>query len=225
MADGRHVLELAIGHRFEDTALLELAITHRSHGEEGAPSNERLEFLGDAVLGLVVADRLLDNEDLTEGEMAKVRSAVVNEAALASVAADIGLGSQLLLGKGEEASGGRGKASILADAMEAVLGAVYVDAGFAAAAAVIDAHWSELIEERSATPGRRDYKTRLQEALARREMTPEYEIEGSGPDHERTFSAVVSAGGQRLGGGTGSSKKRAEQVAAREALARIEPDA
>lgn len=225
MAEGRSPLESAIGHSFKDSALLELALTHRSHGEEGAPSNERLEFLGDALLGLVVADRLFANEDLAEGEMAKVRAAVVNEAALASVAVGIGLGDELLLGKGEEASGGRGKASILADAMEALLGAVYLDGGLEAAASVIDTHWSALIAERSATPGRRDYKTRLQEALAQRELAPEYEIEGSGPDHERSFSAVVSAAGERLGSGIGSSKKRAEQAAAREALGRIEPDA
>jgi ribonuclease-3 len=210
----------ALGHPFADLGLLARALTHRSltAEESGEPSNERLEFLGDAVLGLVIADELYSSWDLSEGEMAKVRAAVVNEASLAAVAHRIGLGAVIRLGRGEEATGGRAKPSILADAMEAVLGAVYLDGGLEAARRVILADWRPLIAERAASPGRRDYKTRLQEVLARRGIVPGYEVEAAGPDHARTFRADVFADGERLGSGEGSSKKRAQQEAARRAL-------
>lgn len=217
-------LEAALGHFFDDSSLLTLALTHRSleAEAEGEVSNERLEFLGDAVLGLVVASELHETWDLPEGSMAKVRAAVVDEAALAGVAHSIGLGEHLRLGRGEEASGGRHKASILADTMEAVIGAVYLDAGFEAAGAVVLRHWKPLLAARVSEPGRRDYKTRLQEVLAQRGLVPAYEVSGTGPDHAREFSAVVEAGGEPLGAGLGRSKKRAEQAAARAALESLE---
>lgn len=213
-------LESALGYVFDDKSLLILALTHRSLEAEDATetSNERLEFLGDAVLGLVVADELFESWDLAEGPMAKVRAAVVDEAALAQVARSIGLGAHLRLGKGEDASGGHDKASILADALEAVIGAVYVDGGFDAARRLIAGHWRPLLAERAAAPGRRDYKTRLQEVLAQAGLIPEYSVTGSGPDHDREFAAVVTAGDEMLGQGVGGSKKRAEQAAARAAL-------
>lgn len=213
-------LESALGYVFRDDSLLRLALTHRSFEAESPQdlSNERLEFLGDAVLGLVVAAELYESWDLPEGSMAKVRAAVVDETALATVARSIGLGEHVLLGKGEEASGGRDKSSILADAMEALLGAAFLDGGLSAARELIIDLWSPLIDERVESPGLRDYKTRLQEALARRGLVPSYEVVGSGPDHDREFSAVVEADGDRLGTGAGRSKKRAEQAAARAAL-------
>lgn len=221
-------LESALGHAFDDPELLRTALTHRSlvaEEEGGAESNERLEFLGDAVLGLVIASELYDAWDLPEGSMAKVRAAVVDETALATVAKRIGLGEHLRVGRGEEASGGRAKPSILADAMEAVIGAVYLDGGYEAVADLVLGHWRELLAERVAAPGRRDFKTRLQEELARRGLVPEYRVEGSGPDHSRWFTAQVTAAGEALGAGEGRSKKRAEQDAARDALASLDADA
>ena len=216
-------LEGNLGYTFRDPRLLRTALTHRSleaeHTEEA--SNERLEFLGDAVLGLVVAGELYATGGMPEGSMAKVRAAVVNEAALARVARRLGLGEHVGLGKGEAASGGHDKPSILADALEAVIGAIYLDGGIEAARVFIAAHWGELIEERAAVPGERDYKTRLQEVLARSGRVPAYEVTGSGPDHARRFAARVTAGGDLLGEGEGSSKKRAQQEAARGALARL----
>ena len=215
-----HAVAAALGHPFADPGLLARALTHRSltAEEPGEPSNERLEFLGDAVLGLVIADELYSSWGLSEGEMAKVRAAVVNEASLAAVAHRIGLGAAIRLGRGEESTGGREKPSILADAMEAVLGAVYLDGGLEAARRVILADWRPLVAERAASPGRRDYKTRLQEILARRGVVPGYEVEAAGPDHARTFRAEVYADGEHLGAGEGSSKTRAQQEAARRAL-------
>ncbi|OFW67328.1 MAG: ribonuclease III [Actinobacteria bacterium RBG_16_68_21] len=210
----------ALGHRFADSSLLELALSHRSLTAEGEgdESNERLEFLGDAVLSLIVATELHEASELSEGEMAKVRAAVVNEATLAAVARSSGLAGLIRMGKGEEASGGRAKPSILADAMEAVIGAVYLDGGLEAARRMVLARWRPLIADRSAEPGGRDYKTRLQEVLVGRGLVPEYQVVGTGPDHARAFSAEVAAGGDVLGSGMGSSKKRAEQDAARSAL-------
>lgn len=220
-------VESALGHEFGDPDLLIEALTHRSLSAEepGEASNERLEFLGDAVLGLVVAEELHTGFILTEGEMSMVRAAVVNESTLAAIATGLGLGPALRLGKGEDASGGRTKTQILADALEAVIGAVYLDAGFKRARKVIRRHWSEVIEERADAPGERDYKTRLQEVLARSGEQPEYAVVGSGPDHERSFRATVVVGGKVAGNGTGSSKKRAQQVAARRALEALGHDA
>jgi ribonuclease-3 len=216
-------LEETLGYTFADESLLTLALTHRSleAEDERELSNERLEFLGDAVLGLVIADELLASWDMDEGGMAKVRAAVVSEAALAGVARQLGLGDHLRLGKGEQISGGKDKSSILADALEAVIGAVFLDGGFSPARSFIVGNWRDLLTERAVAPGERDYKTRLQEVLARRGDVPEYSVGGVGPDHAREFTASVLVDGSTLGGGTGSSKKRAEQEAAREALAAL----
>jgi ribonuclease-3 len=196
-------------------------MAHRSWCAEtvGAASNERLEFLGDAVLGLVVTDHLFRTyPGLPEGELAKVRASVVNSEALAEVAAGLRLGDALLLGKGEDASGGREKPSILADAMEAVIGAVYLDGGWAAAARLVMSLLGERIEDAAAGPGGQDYKTRLQELAARRfEQLPRYEVVDDGPDHAKRFFATVSVGGAARGRGEGRSKKQAEQGAARRA--------
>jgi ribonuclease-3 len=213
-------LEAALGYTFTDPELLRRALTHRSLEAEDSRqvSNERLEFLGDAVLGLVVAHELFGAGDLSEGSMAKVRAAVVDVMALADIAREIDLGSHLRLGKGETASGGSDKDSILADAMEAVIGAMYVDGGLEAARSFIRTRWSSRIAERAAAPGQRDYKTRLQEELARDGRIPEYEVEGSGPDHDRRYRAEVVVDESVIGTGEGTSKKRAEQEAARVAL-------
>jgi ribonuclease-3 len=213
-------LERALGHAFADRGLLVRALTHRSFTTESdeEESNERLEFLGDAVLGLVVADELHRRWGLEEGEMAKTRAAVVNADALAEVGASLGIGAYLRLGRGEETSGGSEKPSILADAVEAVLGAIYLDAGLEAARTLILRELGGRIAEQAARPGGLDHKTRLQEVLATRGDAPEYEVVGSGPDHERSFTAVVRCGGEILGKGEGTSKKRAEQDAARTAL-------
>jgi ribonuclease-3 len=196
-------------------------MAHRSWCAEtaGAASNERLEFLGDAVLGLVVTDHLFRTyPELPEGELAKVRASVVNSEALAEVASGLALGEALLLGKGEDSSGGREKPSILADAMEAVIGAVYLDGGWEPAAVLVMGLLGERIEEAAAGPGGQDYKTRLQELAARRfDQLPRYEVADEGPDHAKRFYATVVVGGLTRGEGEGRSKKQAEQGAAREA--------
>ena len=210
-----------IGHRFVEPALLDQAMAHRSWCAEvaGTDSNERLEFLGDAVLGLVVTDHLFRTyPDLPEGELAKVRASVVNSEVLAEVALSLGLGAALRLGKGEDASGGRDKPSILADAMEAVLGAVYLDGRWEAAAPLVMALLGERMAEAAIGPGGHDYKTRLQELAARRfDQLPRYDVRDEGPDHAKRFFATVTLGGAARGRGEGRSKKQAEQGAAREA--------
>jgi len=197
------------------------ALAHRSWcaETEGASSNERLEFLGDAVLGLVVTDHLFRTyPDLPEGELAKVRASLVNSEALAEVAVMLDLGGSLLLGKGEAASGGREKPSILADAMEAVIGAVYLDGGWDAAVALVMQLLADRIEEAAAGPGGQDYKTRLQELAARQfEQLPRYDVTDEGPDHAKRFFATVYLVGIERGRGEGRSKKQAEQAAARAA--------
>jgi ribonuclease-3 len=209
-------LEEALGHTFSDRSLLERALTHRSH--DPAASNERLEFLGDSVLEFVVTGYLYASSGLDEGMMTKVRVSVVSRAALVEVAGRIGVGEAVVLGSGEAEAGGRRKASILADTLEALLGAVYLDGGVEAVRRVVLAHWAPLIADQMAAPGERDYKTRLQELLAQGGQTPSYVAEGEGPEHARVFFATVAAGGQVLGMGMGTSKKRAEQAAARHAL-------
>lgn len=210
-----------LGHEFSDPSLLERALAHRSWcGEqEGAQSNERLEFLGDAVLGVIVAERAyVEYPEYPEGKLAKIRSAVVNARVLAEVAQELGVGDVLLLGKGEEASGGRTKTSILADALEAVIGAVYLDAGWRASEPLVLGLLGERIARAAAEPDDYDHKSRLQELAVRRGTgAPRYVVTGSGPDHERHFVAEVIVGGQRQGIGQGSSKKDAEQDAARRA--------
>jgi ribonuclease-3 len=215
-------LEEALGHTFSDRSLLERALTHRSH--DPAFSNERLEFLGDSVLEFVVTGYLYASSGLDEGMMTKVRVSVVSRAALAEVAGRIGVGEAVVLGSGEAEAGGRRKASILADTLEALLGAVYLDGGIESARRVVLAHWAPLIADQMAAPGERDYKTRLQELLAQGGQTPSYMAEGEGPEHARVFFATVAAGGRVLGMGMGTSKKRAEQAAARQALDTLEAE-
>lgn len=213
-------LEATLGYSFGDRDLLATALTHRSLEAEDAreTSNERLEFLGDAVLGLVIADELFTSWGMDEGAMAKVRASVVSENALATVARRLDFGDHLRLGRGEQINGGSDKASILADALEAVIGAIFLDGGFDPARRFIVENWAGIVSERAVVPGERDYKTRLQEVLASRGTVPEYSVRGVGPDHERDFTATVGVAGTTLGRGSGSSKKRAEQEAAREAL-------
>lgn len=210
-----------LGHDFGEPVLLARSMAHRSWCAEtaGEDPNERLEFLGDAVLGLIVTDHIYRSyPDLPEGELAKVRASVVNSASLAEVATELGLGDALLLGKGEDQSGGREKPSILADAMEAVIGAVYMDAGWDAAADLVMRLLGERIGEAAAGPGGQDYKTRLQELGARRfDELPRYEVVDEGPDHAKRFFATVRLGEAVRGSGEGRSKKQAEQAAAREA--------
>ena len=200
-------------------------MAHRSWCAEnpGELSNERLEFLGDAVLGLVVTDYLYRNyPDLPEGQLAQVRASVVNAEALAEVAEEIEVGGALRLGKGEHASGGREKPSILSDAMEAVIGAVYIDGGWDAAEDLVMRLVGERIIEGAAGPGGHDFKTRLQELCARTyDELPRYHHVSEGPDHAKRFWATVSVNGEVLGRGEGRSKKQAEQAAARMAYATL----
>jgi ribonuclease-3 len=219
-------LEEALGHRFSDRGLLRWSLTHRSVvAEDGeGPDNERLEFLGDAVLQLVVTDYLFATfSDHAEGQMAKVRAACVSRPALARVARAIGVGPALQLGRGEARTGGADKDSILADAMEAVLAALYLDAGLEAARTAILRWWEPMLVTRATDPGSRDFKTRLQETLAKDGRRPTYRLSDEGPDHEKTFTAVVEVEGVALGTGTGGSKKAAQQAAAEEALASLPP--
>ncbi len=195
------------------------ALAHRSWCAEhpGREPNERLEFLGDAVLGLVVTDYLYRTyPDLPEGELAKARAAVVNSVSLASTARELQLGNALFLGKGEDASGGRSKLSILADAMEALIGAIYLDAGYSTVNGIVLQLLGERLRESAKGPGDEDYKTRLQELCAQTyDELPVYRVADSGPDHAKVFHAEVTVRGRSLGKGAGRSKKQAEQVAAR----------
>ena len=210
-------LVVALDHEFVDPALLVEALTHRSWcAENEGVSNERLEFLGDAVLGLVIAEWTFgDRPDLPEGQLAKIRASVVSAPALAATASDIGLGDALRLGRGERLSGGMDKESILADALEAVIGAVHLDAGLDAARALVGRLFGDLVNRSAIEPGGHDHKTRLQELVAgRAEPAPRYEVTDDGPDHDKRFHAVVVVAGGRHGPATGTSKKRAEQAAA-----------
>lgn len=204
-----------------DAELLELALVHRSYAYEngGVPTNERLEFLGDSVLGLVVTDTLYrDFPDLPEGQLARMRASVVNAQALADVARSMGLGSYIRLGKGEISSGGRDKTSILADCMEAVIGAIYLSRGMAAADPFISHIFGPLIREASQMGAGLDWKTSLQELTGQHALElPEYRITDSGPDHAKKFAADVVVSGEVLGSGFGSSKKMAEQISAQQA--------
>lgn len=211
-----------------DIAILERALTHRSYAYEngGLPTNERLEFLGDSVLGLVVTDTLYRNHpDLPEGQLAKLRAAVVNMRALADVARTLGLGRFLRLGRGEEGTGGRDKSSILADTLEALIGAVYVNRGLDEAFRVVHLLFDPLITRSASLGAGLDWKTSLQELTASESLgVPEYHVEESGPDHAKSFTAVVRVGGEAYGSGAGRSKKEAEQQAAEAAWNRIRED-
>ena len=217
-----------LGHRFDDVALLELALTHRSWCAEnpGSSSNERLEFLGDAVLGLVVTQRLYSRfGQSAEGDLAKARASLVNSATLAEVGASIGVGELLRLGRGEIRSGGRRKASILADAVEAVIGAVYLDGGIGAADEAVGRLLGSRLDAAASAPGHKDFKTRLQELSARLGFAPPtYAVTTSGPAHDMLFQAEVRAG-NASGVGSGSTKKDAEQQAAAIAFSALAPEA
>ncbi|BCJ31133.1 ribonuclease III [Actinocatenispora sera] len=204
--------------------LLERALTHRSYAYEhgGLPTNERLEFLGDAVLGLVVTDALYrTHPDLPEGQLAKLRASVVNMRALAEVARGLGphgLGAYVRLGKGEETTGGRDKASILADTTEALLGAVYLEHGTDVASVLVHKLFDPLMADASRRGAGLDWKTSLQELTANQNLgVPEYEVAEDGPDHAKTFTAWAVVAGERFGSGDGRSKKEAEQRAAEQA--------
>jgi ribonuclease-3 len=201
-----------------DPELLQRALTHRSYAYEngGLPTNERLEFLGDSVLGVVVTEALFrTHPDLSEGRLAKLRAAVVNARALADVARTLGLGEHILLGRGEESTGGRDKSSILSDAVEALIGAVYIDRGFETAGDVVHRLFDTMMAAAAALGAGLDWKTSLQELSADLGLgVPEYIIEDAGPDHEKTFTARVRVGDEIYGHGTGRSKKEAEQQAA-----------
>jgi len=215
-----------IGYRFADPTLLDQAMAHRSWcaEQEGRTSNERLEFLGDAVLGLVVAEYTYrSHPELSDGMMSKVRASVVNTKVLAEVALDLGVDEHLRLGRGEDSSGGRAKDSILADATEAVIGAVYLDGGLAEADRLVLSLLRDRITAAVGEPGVSDHKSRLQEQSVRLGRgVPRYEVEGFGPDHARRYLATVYVAGQRLGEGEGRSKKDAEQVAAQVACGSLE---
>ena len=220
-----HTLEDKLGYVFKNKALLENALQHSSYANEhrsaGLRSNERLEFLGDAVLGVVTADCLYrKHPNLPEGDLTRIRAALVCEESLHEVAQSLELGRHLKLGRGEELGGGRERASILADATESVFAAVYLDGGMEAASALIhrvllDKEREEVVEER-----RRDYKTQLQELVQRKsDQLLRYELTGSsGPDHAKEFAFRVTLNGAEIGTGTGRSKKEAEQSAACAAL-------
>jgi len=216
-------LEAKLDVRFRDRTLLNLALQHGSYGHEGRggrrESYERLELLGDAVLNLVVCDYLYYRfSDAPEGELAKLRARIVSEPWLARIARSLDLGRYILMGKGEEKSGGRLRASMLADVVEAVLGAVYVDSGFGVAHAVTSRLLQDVYEDLEAPS--EDYKSELQELLQERERRlPRYRItDQEGPDHAKLFVATVEAGGRILGEGKGQNKKQAEQAAAQSAL-------
>lgn len=222
-------LEERLGYTFRDRKRLEGALYHSSYANEhrslGISSNERLEFLGDAVLGLVTADYLFrKHPDLPEGDLTRIRAALVCEESLHEVAQSLDLGSYLKLGKGEEAGGGRHRPSILADATEAVFAAVYLDGGITAASELIhrvllDVEREEVVEER-----RRDYKTLLQEHIQRKagqELTY-CMVREEGPDHAKTFVTEVRLNGTAIGEGSGHSKKESEQMAPKSALEKLD---
>lgn len=219
------VLRAALGDPVLDAELLERALTHRSYAYEngGLPTNERLEFLGDSVLGVIVTEALYTTHpDLSEGRLAKLRAAVVNARALASVARELDLGQHIKLGRGEESTGGRDKASILSDTVEAVIGAIHLSGGFEASGPVVHRLFDPLMEAAAAMGAGLDWKTSLQELSAQHGLgVPEYVIEDDGPDHMKTFTAQVKVGGALYGHGEGRSKKEAEQAAAETAYGAI----
>ncbi|GAB3496027.1 ribonuclease III family protein [Flexivirga lutea] len=201
-----------------DESLLSRALTHRSFAYEngGIPHNERQEFLGDAVLGVIVTDHLYhEHPDLPEGQLAKFRAAVVNSRALAKVARQLDLGSYLKLGRGEATTGGRDKDSILADTMEAVIGTVYLSSGIPGATSLIHSLMDTLIEQSATLGAGLDWKTSLQEISSMLGLgVPVYRVEEDGPDHDKTFTATVLICEEALGHGVGRNKKSAEQQAA-----------
>jgi ribonuclease III len=219
-------IQQRIGHRFRNQELLERALTHKSYANENrVPAhNERLEFLGDAVLGLVISEYLMRTcPDSTEGDLSRLRAAVVSEPALASIAREIGLGSYLLLGKGEEQTGGRDKDSLLANTLEALIASIYLDAGTAAVETFVLGLFEEAIKRTCTSRSTLDYKTELQELCQERlKQLPEYRIASeTGPDHQKQFEIELFIKGDVYGRGVGKNKKEAEQKAAKEALGKL----
>jgi ribonuclease-3 len=217
VSESREALIAGIGAKLPDE-LLTLALTHRSYAYEhgGLPTNERLEFLGDAVLGLTITDELFHRHpDRSEGDLAKLRASIVNTQALAEVARDLSLGAHLLLGRGEENTGGSDKSSILADGMESLLGAVYVHHGIDTAREVILRLFGTLLDTAPTLGAGLDWKTSLQELTAARGLgVPSYVVTSTGPDHDKQFTATVIVTNTEYGEGVGRSKKEAEQKAA-----------
>ncbi len=201
-----------------DAGTLRLALTHRSYAYEngGLPTNERLEFLGDSILGYAVTDSLYrDHPDLPEGDLAKRRAAVVSTRALAGIARELNLGEYVLLGQGEKLTKGKNKASILADTMEAIFGATYVSCGIETARELVMRLTGPLLKDAGAPGAGTDWKTNTQETPASEDLgTVEYVVEGSGPDHDRSYQATLLIGDVEYGNGTGPSKKEAEKDAA-----------
>jgi ribonuclease-3 len=217
-------LEQRLGYHFRDESLCETALTHKSwlneRAEDGRADNERLEFLGDAVIALVMSDLLMRHHpEHPEGELSKKRAALVNEAGLARVAEELALGQWIFLGRGEEQAGGRQKRSILADALEALVGAVYRDGGFEAAYLVAERLFASELAQAS-TAADRDFKSRLQEiSQARLHLAPTYTVMAQeGPDHDKTFEVAIFLGGKEYGRALGKSKKEAQQNAAARAI-------
>jgi len=215
-------IEDVIGYRFRDAGLLREALTHKSHAfEKGiARHNERLEFLGDSVLAAVAAHRLFERyPDCDEGRLSKMKASLVSRATCAQLATGLDLGRFLLLGSGEEAMGGRQRPSILSNALEALIGAVYLDGGYDAARRVVEAHFPDFGEGFEET----DHKSRLQELVQKRhKVPPSYRlVKTTGPDHDKTFAVRVQLGSRTLGAGNGKTKKEAEQAAARDALRKL----
>lgn len=217
-------LEKKIGHSFRDRALLTTALTHSSYANENrgrGECNERLEFLGDSVLGMVVADALFRRfPELPEGRMTRLRAQLVCEESLHRVASELGLGEYVRLGRGEEHTGGRRRTSILADAVEAVIAAMYLDGGLETAKAFIERQILSALDGAGPVMRVEDYKTKLQELVQKKSgQSLSYELLGeSGPDHDKTFTSQVSLNGRPVGSGSGRTKKEAEQAAARAAL-------
>ncbi|MEN9300757.1 MAG: ribonuclease [Actinomycetota bacterium] len=228
MTESLHELAERIGHRFGNEELLRTALRHRSWIAEndGHESNERLEFLGDAVLGWVVADLVYRrHDDMAEGKLTDLRKSVVNAIALGGMAEQLGVGEHLMLGRGEDAAGGRQKTSILSDALEAIFGAIYLDAGAEVAYRVISSLFREQMVEALAGLDRLDAKTRLQELASRvGGGHVSYRVTDEGPDHEKTFFATVYVGDREMGAGEGRSKKAAEQIAAEIACDALEAE-
>ncbi|OPZ85527.1 MAG: Ribonuclease 3 [bacterium ADurb.Bin429] len=231
--DGRRIrtdrLQARLGIHFQQRELLLLALTHRSYASEvaGGESNERLEFLGDAVLGLIIGEELYRRYPAwKEGELTRARASVVEEPALLQVAQRWHLGTFLRLSQAEDASGGRGRRALLADAVEAIIGACYLDQGLEVCRAFVLREFAFLLETPGGETFIRDYKTRLQELYqARYQAAPTYHVVSeSGPPHDKTFDVVVSFRGSEIGRGTGKSKKEAAQQAAADALAHAEMD-
>jgi ribonuclease-3 len=213
-------LEDRLGYVFTDPSLLVEALTHTSFSaENSAPSYERLEFLGDAVLGLVTASTIFDSyPEAPEGEMTKLRAVVVDQRSLATVGRGLGIPDHIRLGRGEERSGGRGRDSIVSDVVEAILGAVYIDGGWAEVARLVRDEWQSVIDLRASSPATTDPRSRLQELLAKSRRVVFFSYDQSGPDHAVVFTATATIEDEVIGTGTGASKKSAAIDAARAAL-------